>query len=168
MVAVNPFIGTPKMHTVRTLAEVHTYPFSSPPLPRVSVVVHGTPAPQGSKDYVGSKYFAREASKRLPGWRADVREALCRPDGGPLHQFTGPVSASLRFALRRPKKSKYGEYPAGKPDLDKLTRAVLDAATSAGVLADDALVVAFHHLSKAWTEPGQLAGCEIEFRALET
>lgn len=133
-------------------------------VPGVTVFAAGTPAPQGSKDYVGSKYFAKESSKGLPGWRSDVREALRRSDGEPCCRLTGPVSAGLDFVLRRPKKSKYGEHPAGKPDLDKLTRAVLDAATSAGVLEDDARVVEFHLLRKRWARFGEPTGCWVSFR----
>lgn len=132
----------------------------------VKAWVPGVPATQGSKDYVGSRHYARESNRRLPAWRSDVREALRRADGTPLHRFTGPVSCGLEFLLRRPLRSRHGDHPAGKPDLDKLTRAVLDAATEAGVLEDDARVVQFHLLVKRWAGPEELPGCRIEFRGV--
>lgn len=130
----------------------------------LSVWVPGTPATQGSKDYVGSTRYARESDPRLRGWRSDVREALRAADGSPLRVFTGPTSAGLEFVLPRPRSSKFGDHPAGKPDLDKLTRAVLDAAKSAGVLEDDSRVVAFHRLVKRWADACEVPGCRIEFR----
>jgi crossover junction endodeoxyribonuclease RusA len=134
---------------------------------RLAVWVPGQPATQGSKDYLSSRY-GRESNLRLPGWRSDVREGLLNADGQPLRTFDGPVSAGLLFVLARPARpTRCPHCPCGRPDLDKLTRAVLDAATSAGVLADDARVVSFHELRKTWTNPEdprrRTAGCWVEF-----
>lgn len=117
--------------------------------------VMGTPAPQGSK-----KGFARngrvmmvESSKKVGPWREAV-VAQCQRDGLAGRMMTGPVSVDLLFLLPRP-KGHYGtgrnadvlkpgspKYPTGKPDTDKLARAVMDALVQAGVLKDDSQVVA--------------------------
>jgi crossover junction endodeoxyribonuclease RusA len=113
----------------------------------LSVFVPGRPAPQGSKDYMGrsksGKGILVESSKAVKPWRADVREALLDSRGAPLARFAKgvPVFVTLTFILPRPKSYPKRHVPATKkPDLDKLTRAVLDAMTSAGVLHDDSQV----------------------------
>jgi crossover junction endodeoxyribonuclease RusA len=66
---------------------------------------------------------------------------------------TGPVAVHVKFVMPRPKhhyrtgrnahllRDSAPEYPTGKPDLDKLCRALLDSLTAAGVVKDDAQVV---------------------------
>jgi len=123
---------------------------SGPPL---TVVVYGTPAPQGSKRHVGRGVLV-ESSDRLWPWREAVRHATVdaladQPDWCP----DAEVHLSATFYLRRP----HGHYrtgvyagmlradtpgwPATRPDLDKLLRSTLDALTDAGAVADDARVV---------------------------
>ena len=54
--------------------------------------------------------------------------------------FVTAVSVSITFWLPRPKSVKR-QYATGTYDIDKLTRACLDSLESAGVLANDNLVV---------------------------
>ena len=54
--------------------------------------------------------------------------------------FITAVSVSLTFWITRPKSVKR-DYATGTYDLDKLTRGVFDSLESAGVLANDNLVV---------------------------
>lgn len=114
----------------------------------LSFRVGGRPAPQGSKRYVGNGRTV-ESSRALRPWREAVRStavaAIAANDGDwvPLRE---PVEVTVTFWLPRP-RSHYranGELRdtapdavTTRPDLDKLTRAVLDALTDAGVLADD-------------------------------
>jgi len=125
--------------------------------------VRGIPAPQGSKRHVGGGRMV-EQSKAVGPWREAVRAETQLvmategrtmtwaglPDPGPK---TGPVKVELTFGMLRPK----GHYrtgrnahllrvgaparPAGKPDLDKLARAVLDGLTAGGAWKDDSQVV---------------------------
>lgn len=54
--------------------------------------------------------------------------------------------------------------PAGKPDVDKLSRAVLDAISSTKtVWGDDAQVTDLHAI-KRYTELGEKPGCHIHIR----
>jgi Holliday junction resolvase RusA-like endonuclease len=55
-------------------------------------------------------------------------------------QFSTAVSVSIQFWLTRP-KSVTRQYATGTYDIDKLTRGVLDALQSAGVIKNDNLVV---------------------------
>ena len=57
--------------------------------------------------------------------------------------FTGPVAVDIVFYLARPKTVKR-VMPHTRPDLDQLSRAVLDALPVAGVWVDDAQVVNLH------------------------
>jgi Holliday junction resolvase RusA-like endonuclease len=125
------------------------------------IIVVGTPRPQGSKRPVRNKHTGRihmvESSERLPDWRADIRDAAMRAvDGVPTSAYwERPLAVGILFTLPRPKghylptnsrraapelRPDAPKHPAGKPDADKLLRAVLDALTGL-VWRDDAQVV---------------------------
>ena len=114
-----------------------------------SFTVFGTdPAPQGSKKYVGTRRTAAganipliiEASPKLPAWRKAVDEVVRQAmiDSGDLSKFDGAVKVEAIFYLTR-KPSVKRDLPTVPPDVDKLTRALLDACKA--VWTDDALVV---------------------------
>jgi len=114
-----------------------------------SFTVFGTdPAPQGSKKYVGTRRTAAgnnipliiESSPKLPAWRKAVSDAVIQAmqDSGNLSKFEGAVKVEAVFYLTR-KPSVKREWPIVPPDVDKLTRALLDACKA--VWTDDALVV---------------------------
>lgn len=124
----------------------------------LTINVHGTPAPQGSKRHVGNGVMIESSAKVKP-WRQDVKHAAleARNVGTPhppnYDPLTGPLSVVVTFYLRRP-KSHYrtgrnanllrGDapvWPHRKPDIDKLLRSTLDALGEAGVWIDDAQVV---------------------------
>ena len=116
---------------------------------RFSFTVFGTdPAPQGSKKYVGTRRTAAganiplivEASPKLPAWRKAVGDAVVQgmKDSGDLSKFDGAVKVEAVFYLTR-KPSVKRDLPTVPPDVDKLTRALLDACKA--VWTDDALVV---------------------------
>jgi crossover junction endodeoxyribonuclease RusA len=108
----------------------------------LAFTVHGDPAPQGSKRHVGRGVLV-ESSKHLAPWREAVRWAALREirDDG-WHPIDEPVLLLLAFRLRRPQAARRKVWADRQPDLDKLARGVLDALVSAGVLIDDARVVA--------------------------
>lgn len=119
----------------------------------LSFVVHGIPAPQGSKRHVGHGVMV-ESSKAVGPWREAVRAECQRAiEAGGTPVMDGPVHVQLRFWLPRP-KGHFGTgrnggvlrgsaplWPAGKPDLDKLERAALDGLTAGGAWRDDSQVV---------------------------
>jgi crossover junction endodeoxyribonuclease RusA len=118
------------------------------------VVVHGIPAPQGSKRHVGHGILV-ESSKRLRPWRDAVRwttadamrEQGWTPERGTAyllyvtftmsrpasHYRTGKHSGELRDAAPR--------VPVTNPDLDKLLRSTLDGLAEGGSLVNDSQVV---------------------------
>jgi len=108
------------------------------------IEVAGIPAPQGSKRHVGGGRMV-EQSRAVGPWREAVRaetqralEQLPEPEGF----LEGPVHVDVDFRLPRPKTApRRVRYPAKRPDLDKLTRAVLDGLVSGGAMADDSQVV---------------------------
>ena len=114
-----------------------------------SFTVFGTdPAPQGSKKYVGTRRTAAgnniplivESSPKLPAWRKAVTDAvsLAMSQSGDMTQFTDAVKVEAVFYLTRP-RTVTRDYPIKPPDLDKLTRGLLDGMKPCWV--DDALVV---------------------------
>lgn len=109
----------------------------------IEIVVHGKPAPQGSKRFVGharsGKGILIESSRYVKPWREAVMWTVksCRL-AGPM---SGPVGVSMTFYMPRPKAAKKGSLPATRPDLSKLVRSTEDALVDAGVLRDDAQIV---------------------------
>ena len=120
--------------------------------------VYGIARPQGSKRLLQKRGRnpgrARmvEASTGLRPWRSTVaRAALQQVQAKKWRLRTGPVAVRLEFTKRLPQKPKY-QHPADVPDIDKLTRAVLDALTGV-VYKDDALVVTLS-ATKRYGVPG--------------
>jgi Holliday junction resolvase RusA-like endonuclease len=112
----------------------------------MTITVFGTPAPQGSKRFVGHAKSGRgimiESSAAVKPWREAVKWAALQK----LHEenrlrINGPVRVRMVFTLPRPKSAKMGALPSKKPDLSKLVRATEDALTDAGMWEDDARVV---------------------------
>lgn len=126
---------------------------------QLKIVAYGRPAPQGSKDR-GAHGQMTESSRFLPEWRRRVSRAALEAQlaaGWDIHNrkpfFAGPVMLGVRFNLERPADTQFAEVPAGKPDLDKLLRAVKDALTYAQTWEDDSRVWKIHpELSKVWAD----------------
>jgi Holliday junction resolvase RusA-like endonuclease len=114
-----------------------------------SFTVFGSePRPQGSKKYVGTRRTAAgnnipliiEASPGLPVWRKAVSDAVVQAmhDSGDLSKFEGAVKVEAVFYVtRRPTVKR--EYPTVPPDIDKVTRSLLDSCKP--VWGDDSQVV---------------------------
>ena len=108
------------------------------------------PAPQGSKKYVGTRRTASganipliiESSPKLPAWRKAVSEAVKQAmiDSGDDSKFEGAVKVEAVFYLTR-KRTVTRLYPTVPPDVDKLTRSLLDSIGFGGVWGDDSQVV---------------------------
>lgn len=119
----------------------------------VTFTVFGDPKPQGSKRHVGRGILVESGGQAFHDWRYDMtcgaREAMTA-----RQPITGPVEVRATFSLKRPASAKKaGEYHAKRPDLDKLTRALLDALQAAGVVEDDSQVA---RLLVTKTYPGAL------------
>jgi len=129
---------------------------SEPGRSHALLFVDGRPAPQGSKNafVIGKRAVMVEASKHLPAWRNDVILAVKKmfADSEDVSKFVEPVKLKVTFYIERPKQPKYKIYPGGKPDLDHYIRAVGDALTIGGLLADDSLIVKIL-AEKVWCGP---------------
>lgn len=144
------------------------------PVKSLTIIVYGSPAPQGSKKFVGvAKSTGRgilvESSKKVKPWREDVKAAglLARNGAAPLD---GPLRVRMVFTLPKPASApkKRRTYPDRKPDLSKLLRSTEDALVDAGVIADDARIVGFDRLEKVFpredVEALESPGVRIEIR----
>lgn len=118
----------------------------------LSFHVPGVPAPQGSKKLiphaVTRKMVMIEDNSKTRPWRETVtvyaRQAVIRHAHWlPLEKG---VAVGLRFYMPRPTTVTRLQrlLPWVKPDIDKLTRAILDSLTAARVYADDSKVVELH------------------------
>ena len=123
------------------------------------------PATQGSKSLMPNGVM-RETNQRLRPWRSHITDAALQTNY-PL--TTAPVSIAITFRFLRPKShfNKSGLSPKAPPhltskhkgDIDKLSRAVLDALTGS-LLHDDSQVVQLS-AHKRYTCPGELPGALI-------
>jgi crossover junction endodeoxyribonuclease RusA len=125
---------------------------------RLRIVAHGSPAAQGSKKHVGNGRMV-EMSKKLPAWRSAVEAAARLAAGSKWEPIDGAVSITGEIRLLKPRTTKYPTSPAGAPDLDKLQRAIGDALTKSGVIADDARITHWN-VRKVWAEG--MPGMDIE------
>ena len=120
----------------------------------ITITVYGSPAPQGSKRYVGVKNgrgIMVESSKKVRPWRNDVRDAalLVRNGAAPLD---GALSVRMVFTLPKPASAPKRRrlFAMRKPDLSKLARSTEDALVDAGIMADDARIIEYSRLAKVF------------------
>jgi crossover junction endodeoxyribonuclease RusA len=119
----------------------------------MTITVHGTPKPQGSKKFVGVAKSGRgilvESCKEVRNWREAVKWAAIdcmdrskREYGGfgQEEAFAGPVTVEIDFYFVHPKSGKRRGTHSVKPDIDKLLRSTFDALKDAGVFEDDSRI----------------------------
>ncbi len=136
----------------RTEARLRTHAGRTDTL--ISFQVHGLPVPQGSTRafVVKGRPIITSSAKGLSTWRRLVADVA--QDYAPEEPWHGPVGINLHFGLPKPKSApkRRRVWPDKRPDLDKLTRAVLDALTYV-VFADDSQVIDIR-ASKDYGPPG--------------
>ena len=140
--------------------------------------IPGIPATAGSKTpfiYKDKKSGKNRvamapANKKQKPWMSDVKAfAIDAYQGNPI---TGPVVLFIDFCLPRPKshfgtgrnaeklKDSAPKYPAGTPDLTKLTRAVEDALR--GIIWRDDSQVVSQGINKNYdSKPGAMVCIEV-------
>ncbi|MEU5660145.1 RusA family crossover junction endodeoxyribonuclease [Streptomyces sp. NPDC047737] len=129
---------------------------------RLTIVVHGRPAPQGSKRYAGHRLNAAsgrvsavlvEQSKRVKPWRhlvtAATREAIQAGHIGrvPIHYppLDGPLEADIVFTVLKPasapKRKRTWPITRHSGDVDKLIRSTFDGIADAAAVVDDSRII---------------------------
>lgn len=114
--------------------------------------IPGHPVPQGSMRAFakgGRAWVTYTNPTRMKAWRNQIAEAF------PAEPNLEPYIVVLHFVIRRPKSmpKKESNIHTKRPDLDKLTRAVLDALTGR-VWKDDSQVVSLTVSKRYGPEPG--------------
>lgn len=124
-----------------------------PAVGEVSFTVYGVAQPAGSKTTGQRKdgtRFVRDSAKKGAPWRTLVAQVAGEAMNG-RGVLDGPLELVVTFCVPRP-KGHYGArglrpsaptFPAVRPDVTKLLRAVEDAITGV-VWRDDAQVVSQH------------------------
>lgn len=145
-------------------------------------IVYGSPAPQGSKKFVGLAKSGRgiltESSKKVKPWRQAVQAVALEARTGlhlekPFAPMDGPIACRLIFTMpkpaSRPKTRK--SWCISAPDLSKLARSTEDALTDAGIWKDDSRVCEYLRLAKVFPgeDPDALdtPGCVVEVYRVE-
>lgn len=113
----------------------------------LKITVSGTPVPQGSKNAFLNKKTGRivlseAGGVKLKKWRASIAgESSEVAKAIALVPIDGPCKVTLEFTFKKPvSKPKWKILHDTKPDLDKLTRAVLDGITGPIVTNDSRVV----------------------------
>jgi Holliday junction resolvase RusA-like endonuclease len=148
---------------------------------RLIIKVSGEPATKGSSQafaarskqgYTGKVGYRPVNKPKLVAWTEAVRSEASRELARVLPAWAddpaAPIVVRVIFWLPRP-KNHYGtgrnsgqllpsapRYHTGKPDVDKLARAVLDALRAAGVYRDDSQVAQLH-CSKHYADAPRLS-----------
>jgi Holliday junction resolvase RusA-like endonuclease len=134
----------------------------------VRLTVHGDPQPAGSKRAFmrpGMRYpVITDDNPRSRGWKDQIAKAVAEQYGGEF--LDGALEAEVHFFQVRP-KGHYGTgrnagvlkdwapiAPIVKPDIDKLSRAVLDGLTGQ-LFRDDAQIVE-KRATKHYGEPARV------------
>lgn len=133
----------------------------------IRLLVHGLPAPQGSKTAVRRGNFAKviEGSSDVgrakhQAWRSAVTAAA-------VEQRTDidkrdPVGVTIHFWMPKPQSKPKGVWLVRvKPDLDKLVRATLDGLADGGLLPGGDGAVSFISAHKEYAPPGSPTGAQI-------
>lgn len=125
--------------------------------------VTGNPGSQGSKRHVGNGRMI-ESSRKVKPWRAAVKDAA-KVARGSLDPLDCAVVVTVDFYLPAPAKSKFGDRPAGPPDLDKICRSTGDALEASGIITNDSRIIKWI-AQKHWAldEPG----AHIRIRAADS
>lgn len=118
-----------------------------------SAWIEGKPAPQGSKKafVINGKAVLVESAAGNKTWRKTVTQAIIANRS--YKKFEGAVNMSLVFYMPKAASNKTQQMTQ-KPDIDKLCRSVLDAASDSELIKDDSRIVLLS-ASKKWAEDGQ-------------
>jgi Holliday junction resolvase RusA-like endonuclease len=124
----------------------------------IDLLVEGVPVPQGSFRHVGNGRII-SANPKLNAWRDTIATQIAQQTHHRL--IEAPIRLQLVFTMPRPKSVSKAlrAVPTVKPDLDKLTRAVMDAISLeryCQVIKDDSLVTDLHAAKRYadHTKPG--------------
>jgi crossover junction endodeoxyribonuclease RusA len=142
----------------------------------IVIRVFGSPAPQGSKKFLGRTKEGRgimgESSKKVKPWRQDVKAAAIAVRNGAA-PMDGPLVVRMVFTVPKPGSApkRKRTFPMRKPDVSKLARSTEDALVDAGLIADDARIVEYTRLAKVFPgedpESLEAPGVRIEVSLLE-
>ncbi len=139
----------------------------------ITFFVAGTPKaqprPRAFARKIGNTFMARVYDAgTAEEWKSQI--ALAAREHLPAQPIAGPVHAHITFLLPRPKghynskgevRSKNEDPRHGqKPDVDNLTKAVLDALSQIGMWTDDAQLWNVE-VTKLWAGKTVEAGAEI-------
>lgn len=117
----------------------------------VEFEITGLPAPQGSKSKMPNGAMVESGSAagraKLRDWRTACAQVA--RDIAEENHYDAPVAVTVEFRFPMPKsrpvkvKRQGVAWKQGKPDLDKLQRALGDSLTAGGLVARDELIVAW-------------------------
>ena len=126
----------------------------------------GQPRPRAFARRFGATWTARVYDPgTAEGWKSAIAIAAKEHIQNP---HAGPLLVTLEFFLQRPKahflrgvlRENSPHHHTGKPDVDNLAKAVLDALTTIVAWSDDAIISELHVRKRYADEIGN-CGCRV-------
>lgn len=141
----------------------------TPPEPNrnVEFIVLGEPIPQGSmkgfpirrgNGAIGVSLTS--ANTKMKPWRQEVALTAIQKWNAPPSDK--PIKLALTFILTR-KKTVTRTFPTVKPDIDKMTRAIMDALTGVVYYDDGQVVMVVAEKQYAFSVPSQVVIRVLEY-----
>lgn len=138
--------------------------------PLVSFFADGTPKaqprPRAFARKMGATFVARVYDAgTAEGWKSEI--AIAARQHRPAAPLAGALKVNLKVFLPRPKYMLTKKSPDGpikhtaKPDVDNLSKAILDCLKTLGFFTDDA-IISDHRVRKWYVARGGRTGAEIE------
>lgn len=143
---------------------------------KLFVAGHPVPQPRARVARIGGKMVAYTPGKSIKVWRHTL--ALQVRAGITARWLRAPVLVSFGFRICRSLSQFQGEYHGGplradapvhmeyKPDLDNLTKAVMDVMTEEDIWLDDCHVTN-QSATKEWVTMPELEGVQIMLGYME-
>lgn len=126
-------------------------------------VAKGRPRARGFIRKNGKLGASMYTPDKTAHWENIVRDrAIAYAPPEPIDK---PIRLQMDFYMPKPKSAKKRLYPSVRPDVDNLSKALMDAMNGI-IWADDALVCQKHSSKYYATEPSQV-GVSVEIKTME-
>jgi Holliday junction resolvase RusA-like endonuclease len=119
-------------------------------VPFVKYVKNASPCRECGQRPVAGASLREELGQDLQAWRNNITTMAARASRLGRLAFHGPLAVSIVVTRAKPAGTKFPDVPWGRPDLDKLIRAIFDGCTVGKLFDDDCQIVWIDYAGKVW------------------
>jgi Holliday junction resolvase RusA-like endonuclease len=129
----------------------------------ISIKIQGVARPKQSARFVKGRAIPIAATNaHLKVWTAAVKSACRRELDAGAEPLAGPISMEVRFYFPTNKAERWGLPHTHRPDADNITKGLMDAIKSSGIISVDDSYIAGIDAMKLWSKD---AGTVVTLRA---